>query len=138
MLAAVKQGGSQEEGNKEKRGEACMKILFKALRNSEDLVRVFNFCESHDIEIYHNRSLFALDESVQLEETSITINWGGYGSSVGIGENLFNYFQLTYPHKDPSRGKTFAHVKMVISGTMKNNNVEEIVQLVESLGGGNC
>ena len=67
-----------------------MRILFKTLRNSEDLIRVFNFCEAYGIETLHDSSSLVLDD-FQLEETRVVINWGGYGSAVSIGKNLFNY-----------------------------------------------
>jgi len=111
-----------------------MRILFKTLRNSEDLIRVFNFCEAYGIETLHDGSSLVLDD-IQLEETRVVINWGGYGSAVSIGKNLFNYFSLTFPDGNPPRGKTFSYVKMVITGTLENHDADEVTQLVENLGG---
>ena len=113
-----------------------MKVLFKALRNSKDLTRVLNYCENNRIETLHNGSSLTLG-NIQLEENGSVgvINWGGYGSSFTIGSNLFNYFKLGYPGGPPPRGKTFTHVKMVMNGTLKNNNTEEVIQRVEKLGG---
>ena len=111
-----------------------MKVLLKALRNSKDLTCLFNFCENNGIEILRNSYTMTLDD-IKLEETRVVINWGGYGSSFEIGSNLFNYFKLDYPGGPPPRGKTFTHVKMVMNGTLKNNNTEEVIQRVEKLGG---
>ena len=93
-----------------------------------------NYCENNRIETLHNESSLPLDV-IKLEETRVVINWGGYGSSFEIGSNLFNYFKLDYPGGPPPRGKTFTHVKMVMNGTLKNNNTEEVIQKVEKLGG---
>ena len=111
-----------------------MKVLLKALRNSQDLTRVFSFCEAHGIETLHDGSPLGLD-IIQLEDTRGVINWGGYGSSFSIGSNCFNYFSLGYPQGNPPRGKTFTHVKMVISGKLTDHDVEDVVEQVEKLGG---
>ncbi len=108
--------------------EETMKVLFKALRNSKDLTSVLNFCENNGIETLKL-------ENIRFEGNTGIINWGGYGSSFEIGSNLFNYFKLDYPGGPPPRGKTFTHVKMVMNGTLKNNNTEEVIQRVEKLGG---
>ena len=105
-----------------------MKVLFKALINSKDLTSVLNFCENNGIETLKL-------ENIRFEGNTGIINWGGYGSSFSIGKNLFNYFKLDYPGGPPPRGKTFTHVKMVMNGTLKNNNTEEVIQRVEKLGG---
>jgi internalin A len=111
-----------------------MKVLFKELRNSKDLTRVLNYCKNNRIETIHNGSSLTLDD-IQLEEFRGVINWGGYGSSFKIGSNLFNYFKLDYPGGPPPRGKNFTHVKMVMNGTLDNNNTEKVIQKVEKLGG---
>ena len=74
-------------------------------------------------------------ENIRFEGNTGIINLGGYGSSFEIGSNLFNYFKLGYPCGPPPRGKTFTHVKIVMNGTLKNNNMEEVIQKVEKLGG---
>ena len=107
-----------------------MKILLKAIRSSEDLTCLFNFCENNGIEMLRKGYAMTLDNI----QTGV-INWGGYGSSFSIGPNLFNYFTLKYPDGDPPRGKAFAHVKMIFNGDLKNNDTEEVIQRVEKLGG---
>ena len=111
-----------------------MRILFKSLRSSEDLIRMFNFCEYHGIETLHNDSPVVLDD-IRLEDNSGVINWGGYGSRFGIGKNLFNYFKLEYPKGDPPSSKNYTHVKMVLSGDLKKLDAEKVVQQVIKLGG---
>jgi len=108
--------------------EETMKVLFKELRNSKDLTSVLNFCENNGIETLKL-------ENIRFEGNTGIINLGGYGSSFEIGSNLFNYFKLGYPCGPPPRGKTFTHVKIVMNGTLKNNNTEEVIQKVEKLGG---
>ena len=112
-----------------------MKVLFKALRNSKDLTSVLNFCENNGIETLKL-------ENIRFEGNTGIFNWGGYAaappirhSSFSIGKNLFNYFKLDYPGGPPPRGKTFTHVKMVMNGTLKNNDTEKVIQRVEKLGG---
>ena len=107
-----------------------MKSLLKAIRSSEDLTCLFNFCENNGIEM--SRKGYAI--TLKNIQTGV-INWGGYGSSFSIGPNLFNYLTLKYPDGDPPRGKTFAHVKMIFNGDLKNNDTEEVIQRIEKLGG---
>ena len=107
-----------------------MKILLKAIRNSEDLTCLFNYCENNGIEMSREGHAMTL-ENIQ---TGV-INWGGYGSSFNFGPNLFNYFTLKYPDGDPARGKIFAHVKMIFNGDLKDNDTEEVIQRIEKLGG---
>jgi hypothetical protein len=107
-----------------------MKVLLKAIRSSEDLTCLFNFCENNGIEMLRKGYAMTL-ENIQ---TGV-INWGGYGSSFGFGPRLFNYFKLKYPDGDPPRGKAFAHVKMIFNGDLKNNDTEEVILMVEKLGG---
>ena len=107
-----------------------MKILLKAIRSSDDLTCIFNFCENNGIEMSRKGYAITLDNI----QTGV-INWGGYGSSFSIGPNLFNYLTLKYPDGDPPRGKAFAHVKMIFNGDLKNNDTEEVIQRIEKLGG---
>ena len=48
---------------------------------------------------------------------------------------MFSYFKLAYPGGDPPRGKSFAHVKMVITGSLSKHDVAEITAKVEAKGG---
>ena len=107
-----------------------MKILLKAVRSSKDLTCLFNYCENNGIEMLREGRAMTL-ENIQ---TGV-INWGGYGSNFSFGPNLFNYFTLEYPDGDPARGNTFAHVKMLFNGDLKNNDTEEVIKRIEKLGG---
>ena len=107
-----------------------MKILLKAVKDSKDLTYLFNYCENNGIEMLRDGRAMTLDNI----QTGV-INWGGYGSSFNFGPNLFNYFTLKYPDGVPARGKTFAHVKMLFNGDLKNNDAKEVIQRIEKLGG---
>jgi Leucine-rich repeat (LRR) protein len=110
-----------------------MKILLKAMETEQDLTRFMNFCETHGIDtIARNGNSLSLD-MINFENGSI--NWGGYGSGFGVGPHLFGYFKLAYPGGDPPRGKSFANVKMVITGSLSKHDVAEITAKVEAKGG---
>ena len=111
-----------------------MKILLKAMETEEDLTRFMNFCEAHDIDAMarSNGTSVSLD-MINFENGSI--NWGGYGSGFSVGPNLFSYFKLAHPGGDPPRGKSFAHVKMVISGRLSGLDVDDVTAKVEAEGG---
>ena len=110
-----------------------MKILLKAMETEEDLTRFMNFCEAHDIDAMarSNGTSLSLD-MINFENGSI--NWGGYGSGFSVGPNLFSYFKLAHPGGDPPRGKSFAHVKMVISGRLSGLDVDDVTAKVEAEG----
>lgn len=110
-----------------------MKTLLKAMETEEDLTRFMNFCEAHGIDtIARNGNSLSLD-MINFENGSI--NWGGYGSGFSVGSHLFGYFKLVYPGGDPPRGKSFANVKMVISGRLSDLDVDEVTAKVEAEGG---
>ena len=93
-----------------------MKILLKAMETEEDLTRFMNFCEAHGIDtIARNGNSLSLD-MINFEYGSI--NWGGYGGKFSVSPKLFSYFKLAHPGGAPARGKSFANVKMVISGKL--------------------
>ena len=117
-----------------------MKTLLKAMETQDDLTRFMNFCEAHGIATIARNgtqlSLGDIDFSAIDGYTKYgSINWGGYGSSFGVSPALFSYFKLEYPSGNPPRGKSFAHVKMVISGKLSDHDVDEVTAKVESKGG---
>jgi len=107
-----------------------MKVLLKAVKNTEDLISIFNFCENNGIQMCRDNYPMEL-ENIE----SGVINWGGYGSSFNVGPNLFNYFNLKYPDGPIPRGKTFSRVKMIFNGSLENTDTEEFTQRIEKLGG---
>ena len=111
-----------------------MKTLLKAMETQDDLTRFMNFCEAHGIATIarSNDRLLSLGD---IDFDNYSINWGGYGSSFEVSPALFSYFKLEYPSGNPPRGKSFAHVKMVISGKLSDHDVDEVTAKVESKGG---
>ena len=115
-----------------------MKTLLKAMETQDDLTRFMNFCEAHGIATIarsNGRLLSLGDIDFNKYGSYGSVNWGGYGSSFGVSPALFSYFKLEYPSGNPPRGKSFAHVKMVISGKLSDHDVDEVTAKVESKGG---
>ncbi len=112
-----------------------MKTLLKAMETQDDLTRFMNFCEAHGIATIarSNGRLLSLGDINFDNEYRKWFFWDS--DMFQISRSLFSYFKLEYPSGNPPRGKSFAHVKMVISGKLSDHDVDEVTAKVESKGG---
>jgi len=110
-----------------------MKTLLKAMESEEDLRRFMSFCEANGIVTIARNGVRITAADIDFENESI--NWGGYGSRFSVSPALFGYFKLEFPGGPPPRGKSFANVKMVISGKLAKLDLDEVTTKVHAEGG---